>query len=224
MASLLRCAGSSVFVRVSLGLALLLPSLYAGDASATVIRYAITGSVSQVDDVDALFGGLFTVGMPFTGYLRYDTAIEAYDQSSLATYGQYLADPVGSLAHLSISLGGVDIETDPFGSGGIGLNVSTDLMIVRSNAAYSTGPPVNAIEFLLNSESGDVFLTEDLPLALDLADFDGTSTLSFAYFELPLGAIVFGQIETLTAVPEPASGILVALGIAALAMRRRRSR
>lgn len=60
-------------------------------AQAFPVGLNLTGTVTSVDDTADLFGGAFTVGMPFTATVEYDTTVPDIDPSSVI--GRYEESP-----------------------------------------------------------------------------------------------------------------------------------
>jgi hypothetical protein len=203
-------------------------SVTAGSARATVISYQITGEVGQVDDLgDAVFGGAFTVGMPFTGTASYDTSMPDVDPDP--GDGRYESDPVGSLIGLSMSVGGLDITTNPSLSWGSALvrndpgAFNDSFRVVVNDPDTSTALSVDQLEFFLLAADHAALSSDNLPTDLDLNDWQQIHTLSFLAIDQGNFGFVFGEIQTLTKVPEPTAGLLLAIGLA-MGMRGRRRR
>lgn len=198
----------------------------ASGARASLITYAITGVVDSVDDGADIFGGAFSAGMPFTGSLRYDTSLP--DVDPLSSTGRYEADPVGNLLGITMSLGGVDLTTNPalsWGSVVVLDEADNDLFLTvindpESSAAWSA----DQLEVLLVSEHGDSVSSDSLPLDLDLADWGTTHTLSFLSIEQLNFGFVFGEIQSITKLPEPTTGLLLAWALVAATRREHGAR
>jgi hypothetical protein len=197
------------------------------EASAVPIDWAVTGVLSQIDDLnDEVWGGQFQVGMPFTGTVRWDTAIP--DSDADPEVGRYAADPAMGRIRLSMQVAGDEFETDPVafstililddGPAGDRIQVDTNPSVI------SSGPLVSGLELLLLSSRTDVLDDDSLPTALDIADWNQTHFLGFTsgFVSGSKIGIAFGEIRTITQIPEPGTAVLVALGLGGLAWQRRR--
>jgi len=191
-------------------------------AHAFPVAIHLTGTVATVDDTASAFGGVFIVGMPFAATIEYDTSIPDIDPSS--TVGRYEENPA-SLMSISMSLGGVDITTSTVTSdASVLVRTDTNLLLPNVNGPLSTGPAISQIQMLLDSSNPLAITSDALPTTLDLNDFDGNRQMAFLGGSLVTGlAFVFADIQTLTVIPEPGTGVLLGLGVPLASAQRRRS-
>ena len=193
----------------------------ARDAAALPVGFALTGTVSLVNDTANVFGGVFSVGMPFTATVEYETTLPDIEPDP--AIGRYTENPA-SLMRITMSLGGVDITTSTTTSEAINLVRSdTNLFIAQINEPLSTGPEINVMRFQLSSTDPSAITTDALPTVLDLAGFDATAEMSLAVGPFPFAA-VFAEIQTLVPLPEPGTGMLMGLGVGLLVAQGRASR
>lgn len=193
-------------------------SMLATAAQAVPITVELSGTVATVDDVDDLFGGAFSVGMPFTATIAYDTSVPDIDPSS--TIGRYEENPASQLS-ITMSLGGVDISTSTVTSEAIFVVRSdTNLFLPSVNDPVSTGPALIQMQMILDSSNPLAITSDELPTSLNLADFDGNRQMALVASSFPSFGFVFADIETLTVVPEPGTGALLGLALAFLLRRR----
>lgn len=123
-----------------------------------------------------------------------------------------------------MSLGGVDITTSTVTSeAGYVVRPDTNLFLANVNAPLSTGPAIDQIQMLLDSTNPFAISSDALPTSLNLADFNGNTTMAFTTGFIP-AAFVFAEIETLILIPEPGTGVSLGLGVAVACRRRRHAR
>ncbi len=193
-------------------------------AWATPLDFSISGEISQIDDPDGILGGQFTLGMPFTGSFGYDSDLE--DLDSDPTLGRYLANPAMGQIELSMQVGGESFRSNPQARANLVIrDLPTDLLVLNSpSSIISTGLPISQLELLLRDSDGTAISGDSPPTSLVLADWDDRALMSFAYLRRGRLALVFGEIQSLTpvTVPEPSTGLLVALGTLGCTLSRRR--
>ena len=203
--------------------------LLASSSHAAPIGFALSGTISEVNDLGNIFGGQFAVGMPFTGMISYDPATLTDSNPDPAT-GRYEDDPIQGQIELTMQVAGESFSTNPL-EFGVGLVLDNgpagDRFSLNTNPnQISSSIPINSIEMVLLSSSNSVLSDDSLPTTLDLADWDQTRYLAFSSVSFPDIGIVFGEIASITAIPapEPGTGILIALGTGLAALRRRPGR
>ena len=115
-------------------------------------------------------------------------------------------------------------------SGGFEANLDVNDMILRvlpDGAIVNIGSLLQEFSFQVVNESTDVLLTDALPGAGTFLNTLGGSLNSFIFYEDDLGSVSFATAESpgitfeVTAVPEPTTFGLVAIGSMATLLRRR---
>ncbi len=206
----------------------------ATSATAAPIRYLASGVLYDVADPFDVLGGQLTVGMPFEGSFTYDPAASPISitttvkaSGTTTTVARYEWSPSGNRFALSMSVGGIGAQSDPAGFSRVnilhseGRNRTHDLLQALTMNVTSTGALVGALEIVLDDRTRSVFSNPVLPYTLNLDDFDVNH---FGMLVMGRGgnmAVVLGDIQSLTANPEPGTATLVFLGLTGLSMIRR---
>ena len=198
-------------------------SLWSGTLRAGVITIYLTAEVTYVDDLGNLLEGTVTVGDTITGSYIYDS--DTPDTNPIETVGDYrhYNAPFG----INLSVGTLVFQTDPDNVDFLvevcnnHIYSSWDGYLVKSasNLALSNGVYIDMIYWALQDSSGmalpDISLPKTPPA---LEDWDYNFGLSMTFGEK--GSSSISAIVT-SAVPEPATVLLFALGCLVLTRRRR---
>ncbi len=199
-----------------------------GNVNAALVQFNFSGSATSVPDPFNDFGGSVDVGDSFVGSFAYDLGTP--DIQPLAELGYYLQSPV-TTGSFSASVGSLAFQLKPGTAFGVTvLNGSTDELFISGTLLDSTGHQWHT-EWKLAHSPGATgpFFDDSLPTSLDLAAFD--VALSFRLSsESPSNAGLYGdafwgELETLTAVPEPSSAFLTMaalIGLVAVVVGLRR--
>jgi hypothetical protein len=197
--------------------------LHASPASAAPITIRATG---VVDFVPVELAAAFSVGDTFTALYTFEsttpprggsTSVQAvFDAVTVAhiTIGSYTASAADALPN-----GEIQVDNGP------APGITDRYAMVTSTAFGLVGPsvggrPITFAGFRMDDSTNAVFSDAlILPLGPSLSDFD--SSAFFVFFD---DVFVFGHLTSITQVPEPVGGALIALGLAAMAVRRQRSR
>jgi hypothetical protein len=192
-------------------------------AWAVPITYELTGVLSKVSDPENVLGGQLSIDMPFTGSLTYDPA--ASPESTSGTSAQYRWDPTGTDFSLSISVGPIDAQSAPTGWSRVTVvdgYSDFDAFMAASSLVWSTGVNVAGLEIVMQDSTQTVFDGLGLPSYLDLDDFDTHDFNMLAQTGSGV-ALVVGNIQTLTLIPEPGTATLLLVGLIGLSRSSRRS-
>lgn len=202
-------------------------SFCAHDAQAALITIEITGVVKEIRDLEAYpYQEIIHEGDTFTGIYTYDSATT--DSSSSSDIGRYVQDsPYG----FDVSLGGFEFKTadSHVGQFGISLydNYSTQpydryLLVSQLNVPLSTGIPVYSIAWDLYDDTHSAISSVVLPTSAPIiSDWPG-NRLSIGCGGDPGGnrtLAIWGTVMEAVLVPEPLTGILMAVGVCFLRRR-----
>lgn len=196
----------------------------AGPAVAVTLTFQFEGVVTTLVRDGGLFGapGSVAVGDPFSGRLTYevgaanpdqlpgDAALGAYDLIELVIDQSVLPALSPDRIRVVHEPGLPTLPPAPPDLGRDGLFART------SSAVYPT------VVLRLRGPFGSAFADDALPLALDLADFpDDAFVQGLVAAGLPPASSLedVGRITSLVLVPEPASLVLLAIGLASLRAR-----
>ena len=164
----------------------------------------LTGIVANAAAVDWVLTNSYQPGTD-TGAENY--LVYFFDSSTVSRSDALTNLAAGSLTFLSSALGDAQLtdsdgwaSNDSLGNYGSGVAVTGYLVILNSDVAASA-----SIAYV-TAEVTDSTTSAGLPAYLDFGDQIGSKTAS-----------------NWTAVPEPTSGLLMLLGMAGLALRRRRA-
>lgn len=189
-------------------------------ARAALVTIQIEAVVDSLQDEGNYLEGKIEVGDIITGSYTYD--LSTPDSEPLAYAGIY--EHHNTPAGISLSVGGFDFKTDPDNVDFV-VAILNDCppsgkdqvwMTSYSNLPLSNGVGVDIISWQLDDPTGTAIFSTDLtagPLVLD--DWESVFGLSFGA-DRRYG--IFAHVTS--AVPEPASIMLV--GISALFLRKRR--
>jgi len=209
--------------------------LTAMPALAYTVTVYVEGVVTEIYTFDGLeFDGSLVVGSVMTGFCTYDT--ETPDQYPVNTHAAHY-----SLSSISMQIGSYTClpnwqgESEPVfyisaEPGGFFYNVGSPEALF-SGPCYVNGEPAN-----LEDSPGGQFRLMTLvagtisPIGDALPDENTFPDLSVftedKWFALNSGYTpsfdIFGQITSVTVVPEPASAIILGLGAVAVILRRKR--
>ena len=178
-------------------------------ANASIVTVLFSGSITQVP-IDDVFGDI-QFGDPFQGTYSFDSA--ASDLIPSPSAGSYsFTAPLGIAA---------TIGSHTFAATG-SLNIGILNGVIDQYTVLAFSPTADlAIQLLLQDNSAAVFSTDQLPSlpplisAFTQRDFQLTFSLDGAELQAA------GQLEVLTAVPEPRAVTLGILAGLALALARR---
>lgn len=204
-------------------------------AHAVAVTYTFTGTISQFSDSPSKFDGI-AGGDSFSGTFTYDPA--APNRGG----GEF-----DSLSHIESSVHGIKLTSDSLAG-----YVDTNLAHIPGSYDYlsfSTYPGINGDALKANSGSsvcggtcvpyfqqltfvnsaGSVFSTsEKLPATLNLSSFTN-ATFYFNWLtptasQLLTGGHLTSLTPQVSAVPEPSTYALLAMGFSFIALRSRRTR
>jgi hypothetical protein len=227
-------------IRRTLGLAAALLALAASEAAlcrAESVQVRFTGEVTDVTDTLGLFNNTFAVGSPVTGKYAYTPSgmFELPGATPVSTV--YVT--AGGSRNLSVNLGTVALESIP--SPFLRLRITNDdpvigdQYLVGGNTDYPSAftlldDPLLTFPDLvltLTDPTSSAFPSLALPLstptATAYATHIGTVTISNADTDEILAQAVF-SVDTIAAIPEPATATHCLIGIVALGALNRRVR
>jgi len=190
-------------------------------AQAIPIIIEITGEVKEIRDLEAYpYQEIIHEGDTFTGIYTYDSATT--DSSSSSDIGRYVQDsPYG----FDVSLGGFEFKTadSHVGQFGISLydNYSTQpydryLLVSHLNVPLSTGIPVYSIAWDLYDDTHSAISSVVLPTSAPIISEWPSNELVIGCGGDPGGnhtLAIWGAVTEAVLVPEPLTGMLVAIGV-----------
>ena len=194
-----------------------------GEAQGAIVRIALTGEVTYVDEFDTDLNALFDVGDLVRGLYAYDT--DTRDSNPLSSVGDYVhrSAPYG----VYLTVGPFNIGSDPervdflleVGDNHAYSSWDHYLFHSYSNSPLSDGMPVSLISWSLADSSGKAISSDDLPgLPPSLADWDRHRSLIIEFG--PKGGSAIGaEVTCVELIPEPTT--LSLLGVGALALFKR---
>lgn len=221
-------------------IALLFLVLVSDRVSAAIVTYAYTGTVTFVAPSGAPYGLTIPAFSPVSGRITYDTEAAPTHPDTGSTATGFSTGYLQQIAQgFTGTFGDVEVSADEYlvlvadNVPGPSMTVVDRFRIVFSNSPIFTpalGAPlmVNGTEQTVGSFSiqltapSTLYSDESLPPSLNLADFSSTTT---QFMDTPSGTVdVMFSVESLVAVPEPATAPMLLLGIGALLFLRHRSR
>ncbi len=190
--------------------------LFPSGSQATIITFLFDAEVTAIGQVNS-FGGVL-IGDTFSGSYTFDSTVTGTGAPGTKKY-----DFTGGSLGLTAQVGTESVVlTDYFIQ--IQNNISgppTDVYQVEG----ATGPAQSDtfFRFVLFDTSGSVFSDESLPLTPPpLASFNGENNEVRKQFPTTTNPLTIFTITSLTLIPEPSTALLLASGLAALAVGRRR--
>lgn len=214
-----------------------------GSAHATLVTFSFDGTI---EFVEGLVSSEFSVGQAFNVTYTFDSTVGATpgSNSNFSVFNALtsLAFTSGAYSASSTAPAEIQVDNDPGAPNNDRYGLTSRASEGLTGAAIN-GYLLDGFSFRLDDISDSVFSDALLlPTSIDLADF--SSNAFFLFFTLPglvptaepqnglpTSQLVFGSFDTLTittdddpVVPEPASIMLGAMGVAMLAARRRMRR
>ena len=183
---------------------------------AEIVTFEFEGYIDNiVKNENNVIEGVY-LNQPFTGWFNYSTDVQDLAPSNPLS-GLYYQD-----ASIVVNLGD---QTYPYLDGFINFTITNDndgdkFFYVVDGGYGDYGFTWFGLE--LTDSTGTVFATDDLPVSLNIDDFDsaffrmaGDEIATSDYFRIE------GQITNIQYIPEPTSFVLLALGGVALRIKRR---
>lgn len=159
------------FVRAPLSLlcGILVVSFAFSSASAEMLTFNVTGSVTQVNDAGNVLGGAVTPGQRLNGSYSYETSVAP---QPLATNGnRYVLQ--GTAARIRLTTGSLTFESNPSGTGFTQIEVynnppgaGSDWMSMTSNgfSPLANGATIGSVFMQLNDSTGTMISAPTLPI------------------------------------------------------------
>lgn len=199
---------------------LVILSLWTGSLRAELITIYLTAEVTYVDDLGNLLEGMVTVGDKITGSYSYDSdTLDTNPSDEVGDYWHYNA-PYG----INLSAGTLAFQTDPdnvkFLVEVLNDHTGIDGYLLRSynNLPLPSGIEVDHIAWQLGDYSMNALSSAALPTSPPvLEDWDNDHLYITVGYK---GSSIISATVT-SAVPEPATVLLLAIGSVALIKRRR---
>jgi hypothetical protein len=204
---------------------------------AAQITFGFEATITSVDDPSNVFGGAFAVGETISGSYTFDSSLNDAipADSTVGFYGIKTTSP----SYSSGSGGIVDPIVLQAGTDALGIDPGSAIdnyvavfddtsdgynaILTTTSWSVNGADQTDEIRFLLQLGGAppDTLPSEALPLAPPPLSAFTNRRLGIL---VPTGPGQFASAEATVfqLVPEPASGLLVALGLGALAVRRRR--
>lgn len=195
-------------------------------ARASLIAYSFSGHITSTADPGGTLPASIVAGAEFHGVLAYST--DVIDTTPHPQFGDYRYDQPLTNAALSITIGTVNFsvypteplfaatqDVPPGDSAPDMFRISTFVQPPVGDEEYSP------IQFEFGDYESRTALTNDA-LPLSLTQTNWTSRIFFILGDGGSQAI-HGEIENLTAIPEPRTAILVAFGILVIGTSIRRT-
>ena len=189
-------------------------------AFATTVTYAFSGTITGViDNIGSIpiVGGSST----FSGLFSYDTnaAVISNTANTTSYFGSSFSATIDDSIQFSDSPPVVSVTNDHL--------ISADNLFLGSVGAVDVLdlPSADSVQVVFNladSASG-AFGSEDLPLLLQLSSFDSATFYIVASSNDAVDYRVSGTVDTLTAVPEASTGLLLMMGLVLTAAVRPRT-
>lgn len=198
--------------------------------AAPLVRYEVNATVDFIDDPNGLLTGLVQLGDPLTGILQYDLALPDTDASP--TTGFYEATSLSENFIAGSNVGGEFFETLSLFDVFVDNDVADVLEFFASGDTIPSTLAVPGIGFvdlqvILVDDEGTALSSDALPTNLNLADFESAVVVLSADCDTSPVQTVYLVEATInsirqTAIPEPHSLALLALGAAVASGSRRR--
>jgi hypothetical protein len=200
-----------------------------GLTQAVPIIIQISGNITSIGGYTQVIPGSIHAGTTFTGTYTYDSA--ALDSDTNPQRGKYLHNsPYG----ISIVVGGYEFKTSPSHIGQFKMSIYNDLPDNGVNDYYavfsqwqnvsvpSAGFTVDSIRWQLRDSTYKALSSDALPIIAPVLTDWGYNVLDISGYGGPndYGLSIYGTVTDVRLIPEPITGVLLAMG--AFFLRRRR--
>jgi len=193
--------------------------------AAELVAISLTAEVTYVNDLDGVLEGKIQTGDVLSGKYIYDLSTPDMfpDNPRSGVYWHYYS-PSG----ISLNVGGFVFETNPSNIEflvGIYNRDDSDgyLLMSYSNLALSNGIWVDQISWQLNDYSCTALSSDALPTTAPvLEDWESTNYLLITLGEKGGAGSIQATVTSVELVPEPASALVMGVGLALLRIGGRR--
>jgi hypothetical protein len=203
-------------------------------ADAQTVSFTFSGTITFVDDAGTLLPGDIVVGTPFSGTVTYDIANVVDHNPGSSTVGVYWFQGAAQNDFaMTVALGSHTISYDAAPALPNAIEVYYDSYhelnyLARFPLLDGATPPGTigdwGVSVTLDDNSATVLSSDAIPSsAPSLGNFGSDQFLFRAYNGSDTYSL-YGDITTLTPVPEPATASLIAIGVLGGLVVRRRSR
>ncbi|MGA2172657.1 MAG: PEP-CTERM sorting domain-containing protein [Sedimentisphaerales bacterium] len=195
-----------------------------GVARGDIIQIEITGQVTSVDDRAGALAGKIKSGNTITGWYIYDSGTP--DSNPLSTEGDYEhnVEPFG----ITLNIGGFLFASNPQDTDFL-ITVTNDYsskdsyqLSSTNNLPLPSGVEVSQIWWQLNDYTATALDNDAIPLGAPVLTDWQRNNLSITCGSNGTTRIGATITDAWLVVPEPASALIITLGIALMASRRNR--